>query len=110
MESSTLPRAVGVNATVVASENVGSSHYSGEAAERTSAEVARAEETATAKPVDMETTVGGATSSEPPARQIIPRGKDLVREWFRLRVSLRLRIQRRLCRWPELGGDRKSVV
>ena len=77
MESSTLPRAIGVNATVVASEVAGSSHSSGENVERASAEVARAEETA-ASPMDVEATVGGATSSEPPARQIVPRGKDPI--------------------------------
>ena len=85
MESPTLPRAVGVNATVVASEIAGFSHSSGEAAEktseaaeRTSTEVARVEETATATPMGMETTVGGTTSSEPPAQQIVPRGKDPI--------------------------------
>ena len=78
MESSTLPRAVGVNATVVASKVAGSSHSSGEAVERASAEVARAEETATAKPMEVETVVGGATSSEPPARQIVPHGQDPI--------------------------------
>ena len=36
------------------------------------------EEMAAAKPMDVETAVGGATSSEPPARQIIPRGKDPI--------------------------------
>ena len=78
VESPALPHAIGVNATVVASEVAGSSHSSGEAVERASAEVAQAEETAAAKPMDMETAVGGATSSEPPAQQIIPRGKDLI--------------------------------
>ena len=33
---------------------------------------------ATATPMDMETTGGGATSSEPPAQQIFPCGKDPV--------------------------------
>ena len=28
--------------------------------------------------MDVETAVGGATSSEPPARQIVPRGKDPI--------------------------------
>ena len=78
MESSTLPRAIGVNATVVASEVAGSSHSSGENIERASTEVARAEETAASKPMDVETAAGGATSSEPPARQIVPRGKDPI--------------------------------
>ena len=78
MESSTLPRAIGVNATVVASEVAGSSHSSGENVEKASSEVARAEETAASKPMDVEAAVGGATSSEPPARQIVPRGKDPI--------------------------------
>ena len=78
MESSTLPRAIGVNATVVASEVASSSHSTGEDVERASKEVAQAEETAASKPMDVETVVGGATSSEPPARQIVPRGKDPI--------------------------------
>ena len=76
VESTVLPRTIGVNATVVSSEVAGSSRSLGEAVEKVSAEVVRAEETTAARSMDMETTVDGATSSEPPAQQIVPRDKD----------------------------------
>ena len=78
MESSTLPHAIGVNATVITSDVTGSSHSSGENVERASAEVAQAAETAATEPMDVETAVGGATSSESPARQMVPRGKNPI--------------------------------
>ena len=52
------------------------SRSSGEAVEKVSAEVVQAEEATATRSMDMETAAGGATSSEPLARQIVPRGKD----------------------------------
>ena len=43
-----------------------------------SAEVAQATETAATEPVVVETAVGGTTSSESPARQMVPRGKNPI--------------------------------